>query len=234
MATEANNRGVVVSLDCESRASALSSISEIYDLPKQDIEDFVLKTDLDHHFATTQTGDPPDWVFARLFEQYFEKHQPQIDRVYWFHVSRVKRGTSFSDGLLPLDKSLDFIWKTIFEIFKGTEHEANLKSMRINGVHNRQYSQKVRSPIHAGPFGMLIREAVFRREESCTRNYFEMSEIMKDICRGYETQFGDNIESTVQDSLAPCIVKFWAEPRIIRDCITTSLYYLYRIGISEQ
>lgn len=54
-----------------------------------------------------------------------------------------------------------------------------------------------------------------------------MSEIMEDILDGYRIKYGLDIRSIVEQSMKPCIVKFWSRKRIDIDCIKTALYYLH-------
>lgn len=211
-------------LDCESFDSTVASIASLYGITAENV------------VATLRGIKPPeefhDWQkWPREVCATFEKEvrsQPQAPtKVYWFHLTRTKRGRTFAEGILPLDVALDVVWDTIIEIFSASSHAENLKVLRAEGVPNFQYSLKVGRPFYGGPFAMLVREVAFRAKEINNHDYLRLPEIMEDICQGYAQRFGSDIHNELSASLVPCIVKFWAAEIQNRDYLPPAIYYAY-------
>lgn len=217
----------MIILDCESRDSALASLSTIYGVPTREITQFLQETDLEKHYATCDPPNSVDRELALLFEQGFGSISAPISRVFWFHLTRAKPGADFARGILPLDEALNEIWETMLAVFKGTHHETNLRALRRNGVPDFQYELKVGQPAHGGPFAMLVRESAFRAQEMGNHDYLRLPEIMADICNGYDKTYSEAIHNDLREALVPYIVKFWSNEQSDKSYAEAAMYYLY-------
>lgn len=224
----------MIELDCQSRHSALESVSVIYGVPPSDIEGFLRETDLDDHYERLKPPRMADAEITRLFEQSFKRHPAPLQRVFWFHLTRARAGSDFRNGLLPLDDALPELWQTILTVFRGTTYESGLRLLKENGVPNHHYCLKVGQPLHGGPYGMLVRETAFRSDEMGNHDYLWLPEIMEDICNGYHQVYGERIDEQLCNALTPYIVKFWSTKRLGRDCIESAMYYLYLTAHSQE
>lgn len=224
----------MIVLDCESRDSALDSVSGIYSVPRNDIEEFLHALDLHKHYVETDPPRTADHELALLFETQLKCSATPLDRVFWFHLTRAQFNTDFNDGIQPLDTALTRIWETIFEVFVNTRHEKNLRILKSDGVPNFLYNMKVGQPLNGGPYAMLVREAAFRAKEMRNHDYLWLPEIMEDICNGYHKAYGELIHDDLCRALTPYIVKFWSQKQISKSCVDSAMYYLYRTAHGQS
>jgi len=214
-------------LDCESRGSALESLSTIYGVPADSLAEFLETFDLDAHYAKNNPNRPGNEELRIVVESSLGRKPAQIDRVFWFHLTRARKASDFADGIEPLTASLDRVWRTMLDVFRGTEHEVQLRKLRQSGVPDYQYDLKVGKAHLAGPYAMLVREVAFCPREIRNHDYLRLPEIMEDICNGYQEVHGESIHDTLERALMPIIVKFWSTKRQGLDCIEAALYYLH-------
>lgn len=221
----------MISLDCESRETALASVSVIYCVSKRDVEQFLQKPDLEKHWVEGERLCPFYKELPLLFKKEFACSPVSLDRVFWFHFTRTKSTQGFTTyGILPLTKTLDYVWETILDVFKGTEHEKKLQSLRSKGIYDFRYREKVSNPFHAGPYAMLIRDTASRSKEMGNYDYLQLPEIMADICNGYSSQYGEMIDQELSQALTPYVVKFWSCNQTGEHLVESALYYLYRLA----
>ena len=217
----------MIFLDCESRDTALDSVSAVYSVSRSDIEEFLRTLDLDKHYAEVDPPRTADQELALLFEAQFKCSAAPLDKVFWFHLTRAQSNTDFNDGIQPLETALARIWETIFAVFASTHHEKNLRILKSDMVPNSAYNLKIGKSVHGGPYAMLVREAAFRAEEMGNHDYLWLPEIMEDICNGYHKAYGEVIHDDLYHALTPYIVKFWSQKQISKSCIEVAMYYLY-------
>jgi len=211
----------MITLDCESRDTALWSLSRIYGVPELEIEAFLKETDLDRHYDENEPENQAESELTLLFERALHCTPSPLDRVFWFHLTRAPHDADFGSGILPLNEALPKVWATILGIFNGTEHEAPLQEFREKGIPNYHYKLKVGNPVYAGPYAMLIRET------AGNHNYLKIPEIVEDICNGYHAESGVMIHNTVIAALIPYVIKYWSRKQTGKDCVESAMYYLY-------
>lgn len=217
----------MIVLDCETQDSTLNSLSSIYGIQAYLIKGFLQTFDLIEHYEAKY---PPHYVDKELrfvFESSLNLYPATIDRVFWFHLTRVLPSADFSKGILPLSVTLDVVWETVTDVFRGSRHEDNLLEMLQNGVKNFHYNAKAHQQTHAGPYAMLIRDFAFCSEEVNYHDYLWLPEIMEDICNGYEATYGERLHDKLNKALVPKIIKFWRDNDCGVDCIEAALYFLW-------
>ena len=217
----------MITLDCESQDATLNSLSHIYGVPKQEIKAFLKKTDLERHYEETKPVQTVERELTLLFEKTLGCTPPNIDRVFWFHLTRASYDADFSSGILPLDDALPRVWEMLIDIFRGTKNEAPLRNLRKNGVSNFQYQLKVGNPVHGGPYAMLVRDSAFQAHEMGNYDYLRLPEIVEDICNEYQDVSGVKIHDSVCSWLIPHIIKFWSSDKTDKSCVESAMYYLY-------
>lgn len=219
----------MLTLDCESRESALASIAAIYGVSANEIESILLSLELDSLYSQNHSPQhPPKEELRLLVEKSVGHESSQVDRVCWFHLTRTHHRADFSNGIQPLSTALVRVWEIILEVFRGTKHEKPLTKLRYEGVPDGQYQMKTSDPLHAGPYAMLIREVAMHPRENNNHDYLWLPEIMEDICNGYCRAHGVSLHDALNGALTPKIVKFWSADQCRLDHIATALYYLYR------
>ncbi|HHT9113606.1 MAG: hypothetical protein HZA47_11515 [Planctomycetes bacterium] len=215
-------------LDCEPYQSTLRCIADIYGLEDTALENILRAINLDLYY---QRYDPPffgDKAVRKILEGLVGQSK-ELKEVYWFHLTRVFKGTNFLEGIRPLGNALSDIWEKLINMFENTEHSLNLKSLRniINETYYSFYSLKIKNASHWGPYAILIRDAAFCTKEMGTHDYLRIPEIIEDICNAYKAEYGYEIHEQVISSLIPCIVKFKSKKKLGLDCIEAALYYIY-------
>lgn len=220
-------------LDCESRESAFRTLADILGVSVESLRAELAAIDLEAAYANGVVDGHPDEALWALLTKDLSITPGALDEVRWFHICRVLPSTTFEQGILPLTEALEGVWRTFDEVFAGTPHGANLKTLRKEGVPNFQYELKVGKPYLAGPFGMLVRESAFRAREMGNHDYLRIPEIMEDICDGYSERFGDPILAALQAALVPCIVKF-RSTRTSPTYLSSAARYLYDIEQGES
>lgn len=221
-------------LDCESAESTLRSLSAIYRTDERNLSDFFTSVDLDQHFRKTNPDLQADQELKRMLELAVGPQQRVISRTFWFHLTRVPIGTQFAEGILPLNDALPRVWAMLDGIFSGTHHQCRLRQMRQEGVANLQYNLKVPDSTHWGPYAMLVREIAFCAESASNHDYLKIPEIVEDICNGYAARFDEDIQSVVERSLVPMIVKLWMSEPEHQYGLSSAIYYAYASHNKEK
>lgn len=221
-------------LDCESHESSLKSICDLYGTDVTRVNKFLLKVDLDEEYLREIVLKDSDDHLTDLFEKHFGKPTQVLDRVCWFHLTKVPLGTDFSEGILPLHLALDKIWRTVISIPSDPRKRAHLQKLRKEGVPNHLYLLKTQNLIHSGPFAMLVRETAFHANSMGNHDYLEFPEIIEHICNGYEQAFGESIHQEISVALRKCIVKFEVTDESGNDLIAPSLLYCWCTAHNEE
>ena len=193
-------------MDCESYASSLESIGDLYGVSASAVVRTLRGIDLDRECEKAPYVSPCE-LLLESFESGIGSQAQTIQRVCWFHLTRVPPGTDFSEGILPLHDALDKIWQTIISIPTDPDTRTNLRQLRESGVGSH-YELKTGSRLHSGPYAMLVRESAFSAHSVGNHDYLALPEIIEDICNGYLKKFGTTIHDEVCAALLPCIVKF--------------------------
>jgi hypothetical protein len=195
----------MVILDCENYNSTITSICNIYDIDKNDVVNFLRSIDIN-----SKNPDKPDQYIRNSFDKNFGQPIKKIDSVMWFHLTRTVENSDFSEGILPLDTSLEKIWEMLLPLVNTFEQRENLTELRVQGVPNKHFKLKVNESMHQGPYGLLILDVGFRSEEVGNHDYLGIPEIIEDICDGYHVKFNESIKEIIINKLKKCVVKFEA------------------------
>jgi hypothetical protein len=195
--------------------------------------DFLKKIDLyEEHEKSNFSGDADDYLKS-LFDAAFGL-PAHLEKVCWFHLTRVPKEAKFCEGILPLHLVLDKIWSTIISIPKDPQIKRNLEKLRQEGVGDFQYALKTNDMLHSGPYAMLIRESAFHAKSIGNHDYLGSPEIIEDICNGYKSRFGKIIYDEITGALKKCIVKFESSKNIHDYLIASTLLYCwYKIRDEE-
>jgi hypothetical protein len=173
-------------LDCESLETSLKSICAIYGTTKPKVVRFLSRVDLEAEYEKKTIPKGCDDYLKDLFESEFGTPIQRLEKVFWFHLTRVPAGTNFVEGLLPLHLALDPIWRMVLSIPRNPTTRMNLDKLRKEGVPDDPYISKVSSRTElGGPCAMLIRESAFHATAMTNRDHLALPEIVEDICNGY-------------------------------------------------
>ena len=214
-------------LDCESYDSARQSICETFGIADGALLKFLTNLDLDKLYDDRQAAEIwTDDALIDAVECAFKTKAVPFDRVAWFHLTRtIQTPEAFSEGIFPLTERLESLWQMLISLPGNLERSANLANLRAAGVPDHLYQLKANSPIHSGPYAMLVRESAFCSNEMHNHDYLRVPEIIEDICNGYMKQFGKSILSEVSEALTPCVIKFEMHDDSARSLLEPALTY---------
>ena len=152
----------MITLDCETFDSALTSVSESFSVSADEMRDRLEGIKIDEGYEVRTD------LLRKLNA---EPIAPAT--VHWFHATRIPNNTPFEDGILPLVDSLPRILSTLQNISKNyvsdkeweefTEFLRSCGSSTGNNMESNALSlfrmKSSKSPL-GGPFGFLIREII--------------------------------------------------------------------------
>lgn len=214
-------------LDCHTRKSTISSLCELFSCSAKDLISFLENTEIE-----TDNYPPDRDIYYKTVKHFGASKTP--DYVCWFHATRTYQGNDFSEGILPLGEVLlESLWVTLFTIFKDTKHYSHLLKMKHESNVSSIYKRRI-SPCSGGPFAHLIREAIFKTEESWSGDYLKLPEIIKHICDAYYSKYKSQIYDVVERKLKPCIVKFKDNNGNHRGYFEAAIFYLYCCNKGER
>lgn len=213
-----------MTLDCESLDTCIFSLANILTLPSITIIRTLAEIDLEDIYASSNTFDDPNTFLLKYFK---ENHHVTTDFTssYWFHNSRVKKGTDFKDGILPLNlilKEITTFIDTLAETIEPLQVDNPVSSNSNSGYH---FATKTMDRIHWGPYAYLVRQTAIKTPDMF-HDYLKIPEIVEDyigckyqsICKQLEKKYFDNTIS--------CIVKFQMFKND-EHLIGKALYYVY-------
>jgi hypothetical protein len=214
-------------IDCESYESALASLAGVYGVSSGDIKDYLSCFDLDKEYEKYKADMDAGDLLQIKVDQKFGGPQHSVTGISWFHLTRTLGGTTFSEGILPLDAALPKLWDMLVSIPKTKIKKRRLEELRTNGVPNYLYNLKTPHKLHHGPYAMLVRESAFNASEIGNHDYLKLPEIIEDICWGYQEKFKESIQAEIMAALRPCIVKFEDRSGIRTDVIDPVIRYCH-------
>jgi len=216
-------------LDCESIESTYKSLENILGIKESHLHKLFDSVDVDDSCS----GIEPT---QRLFSYVVRETHCQVDfeATCWFHCTRTWPSNTFDEGLLPLDQVIDKIWDFLFDLTEGqvtSEQWASFRdSMSTSNSHWADlYRMKCDNAKLHGPHALLIRKAAVK--DSSYWNYFEIPEIVDDICKCYPDK---GLRDKFIARTAPCIVKFidhTSNPNALRVAMIYAYHVHYNLDL---
>lgn len=219
-------------LDCETVESTYFSLSNILQLDKNEIENFLRKTDIEDYYNKHPYYNhrADEFLLNKIIKDYNLKIQ--FDKVCWFHLARTMDSLAFNDGIYPLGYYIDNLWMSLYSLVKERISEGEWKKFRnrIEVDYDNHfaylYRMKVKDEFHWGPYAMLVKDAAFSSQEIGNHDYLEVPEIIEDISICFNEIYGINILENYIKNSKPIIVKFTSE-NIREYYVGVALNYLY-------
>jgi hypothetical protein len=217
-------------LDCESFEAALESLARIFQTTPGNMKVFLSSKEIGAYYEIhwRELPDFRDYVYAVA-----ETHLGSplaLDVVCWFHTTRVLAGTTFSEGILPLNAALPSLKARLVDAVDDIVVRDHLRNtLEASSVADHHYSNKSQNSMHWGPYAILVREVAFHATKLSQHDYLGMPEIIEDICNGFMKKSGVSLIGVFSAKLKPAIVKFTSTSTINDDesCIATALCYVY-------
>ncbi|MGD9707458.1 MAG: hypothetical protein AB7V07_07350 [Candidatus Delongbacteria bacterium] len=217
-----NNENDYNILDCESFQSTLSSLEQIFNTSQKEIINFIENFYLENVYESSINEIKSNEMLYHEFKKNFTIDSKEI-QPFWFHTTRVKFGTSFKEGIYPLDVALPLIDKQIENIVSGLGLQKNpLDSRLCDNVKT-----KLNCNGNSGPWGFLIKEVCFHNIGS-SHNYCVIPEVVDDIVYSKYSSNYSAIIKKFQELTTPCIVKFSTGEIFHPDNLFYVLNYIYQ------
>lgn len=146
-------------LDCETRDSAEESLIGAFGGSPEVLRRFVSDpqhlANFEEHWDQLPQFD--DFYFERACETLGMPRLPE--EVCWFHGTRVRCGTTFSEGILPLGEALPFLKAALVDVLEDqTSRREVERAFERKGGFAFHFRNKLENPLHWGPYAILVRE----------------------------------------------------------------------------
>jgi len=214
-------------LDCESIELTYQSLEDILGINKSRLN--ILFDSIDIYDGSCSGIEPIKRLYSYVLNEI--QCQADFDATYFFHCTRTKRGNEFEEGLLPLNEVIDKMWDFLFDLTEGQVTPQQWADFRhsiesSNSHWANLYTMKLaNAKLHGGPHASLIKETTIKETNSSKLwNYFEIPEIIDDICKC--CPFKINLRHKFTTNTAPYIVKF-IDYTNNKDALLHALLYAY-------
>lgn len=220
-----------MTLDCENFDTCILSLARITSVAPTDIVSMLSEMDLDKKYSSNDIVDPPDrFLLYHLKEEH--KVTTAFTSSYWFHNSRVKKGTDFKIGILPLGLILKEVTDLIDSLAKTITLSDFGKSIEGSSNAGYHFGTKVADKNHWGPYAFLVRQTAIQRPPGF-HDYLKMPEIVHDYIGLRYHHIKAELEEKYYKSTESCIVKFKLNKNE-EYLIGKALYYMYLILRGED
>lgn len=215
-------------LDCETFETALNSLASIFQTAPENLSSLLSAKEIATHFEAhwRELPDFKDYIYAIAVNSYGSPFP--LDEVCWFHTTRVLPGTSFKEGIQPLNAALPGLKKRLVDALDDANVGDQLRRVfHSDGVADHHYFNKTQNSMHWGPYAILVKEVAFHATRLSQHDYLGMPEIIEDICNGFQKTSGIDLRPEFSEKLKPSIIKFIYANNHDESCIATALCYVY-------
>lgn len=215
-------------LDCESFDAALGSLAQIFQTTPEDLKTLLSSKEIGARYERhwEELPDFSDYIYG-VAEQHFGSPLP-LDAVCWFHTTRVLPGTTFAEGILPLNQVLPSLKERLLEVVDDASVREQLRhAFHAGRVGDHHYANKTQNSMHWGPYAILVRDVAFCTRRLSQHDYLGMPEIIEDICNGFDDPLKEALVALFRVKLRPAIVKFTSPTHNDMAYIATALCYVH-------
>lgn len=201
----------ILRLDCDTRESAEGSVSQAFGCSQSALRAFLADpSHLEHFEANYRTlPDFDSFLFQRATSALGTPTLPQ--EFCWFHCTRVPLGTTFEEGILPLGAVVQGLQTRLTaELDDPAAKDAVQRAFASKGGNSFHFGNKLSSPVHGGPYAILVREVAAYAKELWQHDYLRMPEIIEDLCNEVQAGSGLDLLPIFEERWRPAIVKFVA------------------------
>lgn len=219
-------------LDCETIDSTYNSLSNILELNRDEIQNFLSRIDIEEYYK----NNPCHYCSADklLLDEIIKNYKLKIkmDKVCWFHLARTMNNSNYINGIYPLGYYINDLWDNLYSLVKKEIDKGEwikFKNKIENGYNDHfadLYRTKVKDKFYWGPYGMLVRDSAFSSKEMGNHDYLKVPEIVEDIGICFNKIYGINLVEKYICKSKSIIVKFISDD--VKDYyVGIALNYLY-------
>lgn len=199
-------------LDCESRESTKDSVLVAFNCTASDLREFLVDPSHLSYYEMNWKTIPVDFdrfLFQRACDTLGTPVLPQ--EICWFHGTRVRAGTTFEKGILPLGAVVPMLQeRLVAELADPAARSAVLEAFANKGGHSFHFGNKLSHEEHGGPYAILVREVADNANALGQHDYLRMPEIIEDLCDEVHAACGLNLLPVFEERWRPALVKFVA------------------------
>lgn len=221
-------------LDCETRESALLSVSEILGLTSADLTNFFREFDFWDYAEEHGVGlEGPGNLLLKTLLMQIECNWG-FSHTAWFHMTRCLPTEEFKDGLKTYSGIIDDIWELLFNInpsdITRSEWSILRRSMESDMSSNLgiYHDCRTRSDEQESPCGILVPELRSGNPIIKQDHYLkEAPEVVSHICEKDSKLLAEYKKAT-----KPCIVKFETSDNELY-LLSAALLYVYESQLPD-
>jgi hypothetical protein len=207
-------------LDCETIDTTYESLEAILRLSRKYLSllfDSLSPDDLADQHPENQSQGFLSFIQAQA------GCQVDFDATCWFHCTRTWE-QDFEEGLLPHSLIEERVWDFLYELADDRPTQKKWEEMKESARRSELYAYRLQS--EDGPFGLLIRESAIAVAGDYGWNYFDLPELVDNICRVLDLH-DVRLRERYRAHTRPTIVKFRTSCHR-RDELAMASFYAYR------
>jgi hypothetical protein len=220
-------------LICRSIKSTESSLASLFCVSIEKLK-YLLAINYSELYQrmTYHEEDFPNFLYQKFLGD--NKIKPNhVSRIHWFHGTRSFSETSFlNEGILPLNQILMKILEQIDHLARKTGITPDVTTSKNDNRHSfGLFVEKTENPMHWGPYGVLIRDALVNPKLYNCHDYIGVPEIIEDYMNiKYSSNYDSLFDAYLKETYS-YIIEYWTLP-MNRQVDTTKaallgLYYFY-------
>jgi hypothetical protein len=215
-------------LDCETVETTYNSLEAILGLSRENLTSLFDSVE-PHAFADQHPeGYRAQWRGLLSLLQAETDCQTDFDATCWFHCTRTWEH-AFDEGLLPHSLVQEKIWDFLFQLVKDrlTSEQWAVVRKKVPVISRLYAGRLQQGSADDGPHGLLVRESAIAVVESGWGvNYFDMPELVDNICRGFRQLHDIDLEREFRTYTRPAIVKFRDDGHL-PEALQVAIFYVY-------
>ena len=125
--------------------------------------------------------------------------------------------------------------RLVAELDDQAAKDAVRRAFANRGGNSLHFGNKLSSPVHGGPYAILVREVADHANDLGQHDYLRMPEIIEDLCDEVKAECGLDLLPTFEQRWRPALVKFVAPAGSSAEfALAVALRYLRAVGLEGK
>ena len=191
-------------INCYNRNSAIDSIIRVYNLSW---------IALCFKIRKVSASFDPDLDPIGIYDPDHLRIKAKRFDICWYHATRTWDPNSYTKGIRPLSDVVDEIKCRIENLMRrnGIKSSVNEAISQSNSPFAQLYLMKINDHNHGGPYGFLIRSAIFEPSRLGYHDYLKIPEIVEDVLMCVKSLSGIDLTDQYNFETKKVIIKFKSE-----------------------